>query len=74
MIEDSPYSKLYFDKELPSISLLVPKQSFHLGSFSKTLAPAFHIRWIRADKKLLQLSSPIKKRWIYIQMAWYNIS
>ena len=54
MIEDSPYSKLYFEKELPSISLLVPKQSFHLGSFSKTLAPALRIGWIRADKKLLQ--------------------
>lgn len=54
MIEDSPYSKLYFEKELPSISSLIPKQSFHLGSFSKTLAPALRIGWIRADKKLLQ--------------------
>ncbi len=54
MIEDSPYSKLYFEEELPSISSLVPKQSFHLGSFSKTLAPALRIGWIRADKNLLQ--------------------
>ena len=54
MIEDSPYSKLYFEEEMPSISTLIPKQSFHLGSFSKTLAPALRIGWIRADKKLLQ--------------------
>lgn len=54
MIEDTPYSKLYFEEELPSISALIPKQSFYLGSFSKTLSPALRIGWIRADKKLLQ--------------------
>ena len=53
LIEDSPYSELYFDKPYQSISQALPKQSYHLGSFSKVLAPALRIGWIRADKKLL---------------------
>ena len=54
IIEDSPYSKLYFEEEYPSISSFVPNHSFHLGTFSKTLAPALRIGWIRADRKLLE--------------------
>jgi len=54
LIEDAPYTKLYFEKESQSISSLVPNQSYHLGTFSKTLAPALRIGWIRADKKLLE--------------------
>lgn len=54
LIEDSPYSKLYFEEEMPSISALIPDQSYHLGSYSKSLAPALRIGWIRANKKLLQ--------------------
>ena len=54
LIEDSPYSKLYFKREYKSISSMIPNQSYHLGSFSKTLAPALRIGWIRADTKLLQ--------------------
>jgi 2-aminoadipate transaminase len=54
LIEDTPYAKLYFEKESQSISSLVPHQSYHLGTFSKTLAPALRIGWIRADKKLLE--------------------
>ena len=53
LIEDAPYSELYFDKPYKSISQALPKQSYHLGSFSKVLAPALRIGWIRADKKLL---------------------
>ena len=54
LIEDAPYAKLYFEKESRSISSLIPNQSYHLGTFSKTLAPALRIGWIRADKKLLE--------------------
>jgi len=54
LIEDSPYSELYFNTPPRSISSFLPKQSFHLGSFSKVLAPALRIGWIRADSSLLQ--------------------
>ncbi|SFV90670.1 Transcriptional regulator, GntR family domain / Aspartate aminotransferase [hydrothermal vent metagenome] len=54
LIEDAPYSELYFDRAHESISQHIPTQSYHLGSFSKVLAPAFRIGWIRADTKLLE--------------------
>ena len=54
LIEDSPYSELYFENKNSSISTLIPKNSFHLGSFSKTLAPSLRIGWIRADEELLK--------------------
>jgi len=53
-IEDAPYQELYFDQSHKSISRHLPKQSYHLGSFSKVLAPALRIGWIRADAKLLE--------------------
>jgi len=61
LIEDAPYSELYFEDDLPSISSMVPNQSYHLGTFSKTLAPALRIGWIRADKKLLEPLIPYKE-------------
>jgi len=54
LIEDSPYTEIYFDTKLPSISSQIPSRSFHLGSFSKSLAPALRIGWIRAEQSLLQ--------------------
>ena len=54
LIEDAPYSELYFKEKQQSISSLLPTQSFHLGSFSKVLAPGLRLGWIRADKALLE--------------------
>ena len=53
LIEDSPYSEIYFEKKYDSISKNIPNNSYHLGSFSKTLAPALRVGWIRASKELL---------------------
>ena len=54
LIEDAPYSELYFDEPIGSISAMIPERSYHLGSFSKVLAPALRIGWIRADTRLLE--------------------
>jgi len=61
LIEDSPYSELFFDKKNTSISVKIPKNSFHLGSFSKTLVPSLRIGWIRADEQLLKTLMIIKE-------------
>jgi len=53
LIEDAPYSELYFDTAQKPISQDLPKQSYHLGSFSKVLSPALRVGWIRADVVLL---------------------
>lgn len=61
LIEDSPYSELYFDKKNKSISKELPQNSFHLGSFSKTLAPSLRIGWIRASETLIRSIMIIKE-------------
>ncbi len=53
LIEDAPYSEIFFRHKYQSISSLLPAQSFHLGSFSKVLAPSLRLGWIRADTALL---------------------
>ncbi|MGB3751956.1 MAG: aminotransferase class I/II-fold pyridoxal phosphate-dependent enzyme, partial [Arcobacteraceae bacterium] len=53
--------ELYFEEKNPSISKHIPKNSFHLGSFSKTLAPSLRIGWIRADESLLNPLIPYKE-------------
>ncbi len=54
LIEDSPYSDIYFKTKFDCISKNIPQNSYHLGSFSKVLAPSLRIGWIRADEKLLE--------------------
>lgn len=61
IIEDSPYSDLFFEQKFKTISSYVPNRSFLLGSFSKTLAPSLRIGWIRADRKLIEKLLPIKE-------------
>ncbi|MGB5791769.1 PLP-dependent aminotransferase family protein [Poseidonibacter sp.] len=61
LIEDSPYTQLFFDKKPNSISSQIPNNSFHLGSFSKTLVPSLRIGWIRASKELIDSLMIIKE-------------
>jgi 2-aminoadipate transaminase len=61
LVEDAPYAHLYFDHFTPSISSMMPHQSYHLGSFSKVLAPGLRIGWIRADATLIKPLIAIKE-------------
>lgn len=61
LIEDSPYSELFFEKKMAYISAKLPKNSFHLGSFSKTLVPSYRIGWIRADEQKIKSLMIIKE-------------
>lgn len=61
IIEDAPYSELYFEKKLPSISSKIPDNSCHLGSFSKTLSPSLRIGWIRANEEIIKKLTMIKE-------------
>ncbi|MDD2450453.1 MAG: PLP-dependent aminotransferase family protein [Sulfurovum sp.] len=61
LIEDAPYSELYFDQKMPSISSLIPDNSFHLGSFSKVLSPSLRIGWVRANEEMIKRLTMIKE-------------
>lgn len=54
LIEDGAYSLLDFDGEIKKPICTSVENSFHLGSFSKIVAPGFRIGWIRAKKELLE--------------------
>jgi len=61
IIEDAPYSELFFSQKSQSISSLIPNNSFHLGSFSKTLTPSLRLGWVRAEKDILKEFVKIKE-------------
>ena len=61
IIEDSPYSELYFEKKAKTISADLPNNSFHLGSFSKTLSPSLRIGWVRANEEIISALIQIKE-------------
>lgn len=61
IIEDAPYSQLYFENKIKSISSMIPNNSLHLGSFSKTLSPGIRIGWIRGNKDLIKKLATIKE-------------
>jgi 2-aminoadipate transaminase len=76
VIEDTPYRRVRFEGEtLPSLKALdTTGQVFHVGTFSKLVAPGLRIGWIAADHaligRLIRLksdggSSPLVQRIIY---------
>ncbi|MGA1941395.1 PLP-dependent aminotransferase family protein [Arcobacter sp. YIC-310] len=54
LIEDGAYTFLDFDNCFKTPISKSVKKSFHLGSFSKIVAPGLRVGWIRADKKLIE--------------------
>eukprot|EP01029_Cantina_marsupialis_P021725 TRINITY_DN526218_c1_g1_i4.p1 TRINITY_DN526218_c1_g1~~TRINITY_DN526218_c1_g1_i4.p1 ORF type:complete len:301 (-),score=43.99 TRINITY_DN526218_c1_g1_i4:66-968(-) len=53
LIEDGAYSLLDFQGELRKPVSAYCEKSFHLGSFSKIVAPGLRVGWIRAKNELI---------------------
>ncbi len=53
LIEDGAYSLLAFDGSIQKPISSMVENSFHLGSFSKIIAPGLRVGWIRANKQLI---------------------
>lgn len=55
LIEDDPYGDIRFKGEpLPSFYRFSPNQTILLGTFSKTVVPAFRIGWIVAPDEVME--------------------
>ncbi|MDP4269441.1 MAG: PLP-dependent aminotransferase family protein [Bacteroidota bacterium] len=54
LIEDDPYGDIRFKGEpLPSFYHFIPEQTILLGTFSKTVVPAFRLGWIVAPDDVM---------------------
>ncbi|QKF82494.1 PLP-dependent aminotransferase family protein [Halarcobacter ebronensis] len=53
LIEDGAYSLIDFEGTIRKPVAALYENSFHLGSFSKIVAPGFRVGWIRAKKELI---------------------
>ncbi|UCC38702.1 MAG: PLP-dependent aminotransferase family protein [Candidatus Aminicenantes bacterium] len=63
IIEDDPYSKLYYER-IPPLSLkALDKHNnvIYLGTFSKILFPGLRIGWIVAAKPVIKQLMPVKR-------------
>lgn len=76
VVEDTPYRRVRFDGDsVPSLKSLDRYGSvFHVGTFSKLVAPGLRIGWIAADPKMIARmirlksdggSSPLVQRIVY---------
>jgi 2-aminoadipate transaminase len=55
VIEDDPYGQLRYEgKELRPVYALIPEQTVHLSTFSKTLTPGLRLGWIVCPEALIQ--------------------
>ncbi len=71
LIEDAAYSELYFDEHYPAISMTLPQHSFHIGSFSKIIAPGLRVGWIRTSREHMGALLAIKER-LDLHTATFN--
>jgi 2-aminoadipate transaminase len=54
VIEDDPYGQLRYEgEELGPIYALIPEQTVHLSTFSKTLTPGLRLGWIICPEELM---------------------
>lgn len=62
VVEDDAYGRIGYDDEpRPALRALDPERVFHLGSFSKTLAPALRAGWIVAPERYGGLLASLKE-------------
>ena len=64
VIEDDPYSALWFDKPTPpSLSALANGHGvIYIGSFAKSLSGALRLGWVNAEESVINHLSLIKQR------------
>ena len=62
LVEDGAYSELWFDHPSLPIAARMPEQSYHVGSFSKILAPGLRVGWVRASRERLRPLLVCKER------------
>lgn len=62
IVEDGAYMELFFEERSDPIAVYAPKNTLHVGSFSKTLAPGLRLGWIRGDAELLKPVLALKER------------
>ncbi len=56
LIEDDPYGELRFaGKHEPSFMNFIPENTILLGSFSKTVVPAFRLGWVVVPDSLMEM-------------------
>lgn len=62
MIEDAAYSLLNFKGKIKKpICSFYKDKSYHLGTFSKIVAPGLRVGWIRANKELIEKILVVKE-------------
>lgn len=70
-IEDGAYSLIDFEGVIRKPISALYEKSFHLGSFSKIVAPGFRVGWIRAKKELID-QMMVSKEAIDLHTSTFN--